>query len=204
MPAAGLPESLADSRVLTIGPLDPEVRNRLGELGAQMVVEETSPPSQPTGPPGSFDFIHCGVLPANGRQLLLLARLWQLAAPSASLLLGSRVLADVHASRYLRAETTPAAGLKWIPGRLALRWIVESAGFEALRWLAEDPDVGERSEPFVYLTALRSDRLPVTLGQNESPSADNGDYFNTVENAGGASSGARRLDDPSHVQRVPG
>lgn len=172
MPMAGLPASLAGSRVLNLGPLSPEDRHRFEGLGADGVIEETSPLGHRPGPPGGFDFIHCGALPVGGRQLLVLSRLWRLAAPSASLLLGSRVLDDVEASRYLGLEATSASGLEWIPGRLALRWMVESSGFDVLHWLAEETAIGDPSGPFAYLAARRSDRTPVFLEQARSPLGD--------------------------------
>jgi hypothetical protein len=202
MPMAGLPASLAGSRVLNLGPLSPEDRHRFKGLGAEEVIEETSLLSQRPGPPGRFDFIHCGALPVSGRQLLVLSRLWRLAAPSASLLLGSRVLDDVQASRYLGVEATPASGLEWIPGRLALRWMVESSGFDVLHWLAEETVISVSSAPFAYLAARRSDRIPVFLEQAGSP--PEGDSSPADEGgANGASPNGGQRDD-TYAQHVPG
>jgi len=190
MPMAGLPASLAGSRVLNLGSPNPEDRDRFECLDAELVVEETSPLGHSPGPPGSFDFIHCAALPVSGRQLLVLSRLWRLAAPSASLLLGSRVLDDVAVSRYLGVEVTSAAVLEWVPGRLALRWMVESSGFDVLHWLAEEAVVSAPSTPFAYLAARRSNRTPACLEQAGSPSE-------------GPSSIGDQRDDP-YAQRVPG
>ena len=165
----GFPASLAGSRVLNLGSLSPEDRDRFEDLGAAEVIEGTSPPDHGPAPPGGFDFIHCGALPVDGGQLLLLSELWRLAAPGASLLLGSRVLDEVDASRYLSVKATPASDLEWIPGRLALRWMVECSGFDLLHWFPEGPDLPQPAEPCAHLIARRSDRMPVFPEQAGSP-----------------------------------
>jgi hypothetical protein len=202
MPLAGLPASLAGSRVLNLGPLSPEDRDRLEGLGAARVSEETSPLGNRPGPAGGFDFIHCGALPVGGRQLLVLSRLWHLAAPSASLLLGSRVLDDVEASRYLGVAATSASGLELIPGRLALRWMVECSGFDVLRWLAAKTVISDPSVPFAYLAARRSERIPVFV---EHAGAASGDDSSPAEEGGtnGASANGGERDE-THAQRVAG
>ena len=202
MPMAGLPASLAGSRVLNLGPLRSEDRHRFEGLGAEGVIEETSPLGHRPDPPGGFDFIHCGALPVDGRQLLVLSRLWRLAAPSASLLLGSRVLDDVEASRYLGVEATSTSGLEWIPGRLTLRWMVESSGFDVLHWLAEETVVSDPSAPFAYLATRRSDRIPVFLEQAGSPSGDDSPQWKRAARTGPPPTGANATTRTPSVSRA--
>jgi hypothetical protein len=201
MPMAALPASLDGRRVLDLGPLDPANRQCFHALDAEEVVEESAPLSHNPGHPGGFDFIHCGALPVNGRQLVILSRLWWLAAPSATLLLGSRVIDDVEASRCLAVEATSAAGLEWIPGRLALRWMVESSGFDVLRWFAEETAIGDLSASFTYLAARRNNRMPVLLEQAGSPPEGDSSPAAQEGSANGSPNGHR---DGTYVERVQG
>jgi hypothetical protein len=201
-PMAGLPASLAGSRVLNLGLLGREDRDRFEGLGAEEIIEETSPLGDRPGPAGGFDFVHCGALPVDGRQLLVLSRLWRLAAPSASLLLGSRVLDDVEASRCLGVTATPASGFEWIPGRLALRWMVECAGFDVLRWLAAETVTGDPAVPLAYLTARRSDRIPVFFEHAGTASGDDSSPAEEGRANGASANGGER--DETYAQRVPG
>jgi len=199
-PSAGLPASLAGTRVLDLGSSGSGDRRRFEDLGAEEVVEGTPPLDRRPGPPRSFGFVHCGALPVDGRQLLLLSRLWHLAAPGASLLLGSRVLDAAEASRYLSVRAGPA-GLEWIPGRLALRWLVESSGFDVLRWLPEEAVGRPSTEPFAYLAARRSERSPALLEQVGAPVDEAASPAGEASTNGGAP-GSSRPDD-AYAQRVP-
>lgn len=94
---------------------------------------------------GSFDLVHChGVLYHEPDPMGLLARLWQMTAPGGTLLLGSMMLADPTLSEYARFVPTTYYGDStwwWVPGRLALRWMIETSGFDV------DGDFGEHPGP---------------------------------------------------------
>jgi tRNA (mo5U34)-methyltransferase len=83
---------------------------------------------------GSFDLVHChGVLYHEVDPLGLLARLHEMTAPGGTLLLGSMMLADpIRADlwRFVPRAYYNDATWWWVPGPLALRSMIESAGFE--------------------------------------------------------------------------
>jgi tRNA (mo5U34)-methyltransferase len=85
---------------------------------------------------GSFDLVHChGVLYHERHPVALLERLRAMLAPEATLFLGSMMLADPEVSEYARFVPGAYFGDPtwwWVPGRLCLRWMLESAGLEVL------------------------------------------------------------------------
>jgi SAM-dependent methyltransferase len=113
---------------------------------------------------GTFDLVHCnGALQRTAAPMNLLGRLWTLMGPGGTLLLGSSVLDRPELSRYARFTEAPGSGPGWLPGRLALRWMVETSGFDAEGWFGEGP--GPQAEPptgSVYLSAVRTERRPAT------------------------------------------
>jgi SAM-dependent methyltransferase len=94
---------------------------------------------------GSFAVVCCeGVLERVLDPMALLLKLRTIVAPNGLLLLGSTLLADPERSEYLRFAPTghtgdPSPG--FMPGRLALRWMVQTAGFEV------QEEFGEREGP---------------------------------------------------------
>ena len=83
---------------------------------------------------GSFDVIHChGAFNREPFPEPLLKRLAARLAPGGLLLLGARVLIDPEQSDYALYD-----GDAWYPGRLALRWMLETEGFSVTRPLALD------------------------------------------------------------------
>lgn len=94
---------------------------------------------------GTFDLIHCnGVLYHEPNPLGMLRSLRSMLAPDGELLLGSMMLADAEMSEYARFVRHDYAGDPtwwWVPGRLALRWMMDSSGFvtEALPMLFGGP-----------------------------------------------------------------
>jgi hypothetical protein len=113
-------------------------------------------------PDGSFDLIVCvATIEADPHPANLLLALWELMPVGATLLLHSRVLTDPAQSAYARFVAAHAAGgeSEWLPGRLALRWTVETNGFDVARWI----DAGSsapRGEDDAFLVATRTARTP--------------------------------------------
>lgn len=83
---------------------------------------------------GTFELVHChGLLHRVLEPTALLRTLRRLAACRGTLLISSMMLADPERSEYLRFVPDRHAGdppLWFIPGRLALRWMVQTAGFD--------------------------------------------------------------------------
>src|SRR6185437_4881397 len=82
---------------------------------------------------GTFDLIHChGVLYHEAHPMLMLQRLRPMLAPDGTMLFGSMMLASVELSEYARFVPGAYYGDPtwwWVPGRLAMRWMLEAAGF---------------------------------------------------------------------------
>lgn len=104
-----------------------------------------------------FDVVLCrDALRASPYPMALLADLWRLAAPAGVLLLEAEIDPAPEHSGYARfVPATSGAG--WIPGRLALRWMVEVCGFDVERWL--DPSDAP-NDTRAYLRAVRGEREP--------------------------------------------
>jgi tRNA (mo5U34)-methyltransferase len=83
---------------------------------------------------GRFRFVHCrGVLHREANPMLLLQKLRTMIAEDGELLFGSMLHASSEQSEYLRFVPDAYAGdpTWWfLPGRLAMRWMLEAAGFE--------------------------------------------------------------------------
>ena len=115
---------------------------------------------------GVYDLVHChGVLYHEPNPMGLLARLWQMAAPGGTLLLGSMQLADPTLSEYARFVPLSYYGDPtwwWVPGRLTLRWLTETAGFDVDDVFGESPGPpGEFETVNGYVRGTRVDRPPV-------------------------------------------
>lgn len=114
---------------------------------------------------GTFDLVHCDrVLEREAHPMNLLGRLSRLTAPGGTLLLGSRTLAASALSEYASFAPSPESGSTagWLPGRLALRWMVESSGFDVQGWLRVSPGRQNGGSPVHrYVRAVRVDRDPL-------------------------------------------
>jgi SAM-dependent methyltransferase len=81
---------------------------------------------------GRFDLVHChGVLYHEVHPMVLLERLRTMLADDGTLLFGSMMLADPELSEC--ARFVPGAYYNdpswwWVPGRLAMRWMLETVG----------------------------------------------------------------------------
>jgi tRNA (mo5U34)-methyltransferase len=85
---------------------------------------------------GTFDLVHChGVLYHEPHPFAMLERLRSMLAPGGTLFLGSMMLAEPELSEYARYIPGAYYGDPtwwWVPGRLCLRWMLETAGLEVL------------------------------------------------------------------------
>jgi tRNA (mo5U34)-methyltransferase len=82
---------------------------------------------------GSFDLVHChGVLYHEAHPMLMLQRLRAMLADGGQMLFGSMMLGSPELSEYARFVPGAYYGDPtwwWVPGRLAMRWMLEAAGF---------------------------------------------------------------------------
>jgi SAM-dependent methyltransferase len=93
---------------------------------------------------GRFDLIHCnGVLYHEPNPLGMLLRLRSMVAEGGEMLFGSMLHGSADQSEYVRFVPDAYAGDKtwwFVPGRLAMRWMLEVCGFEVEELiLAEGP-----------------------------------------------------------------
>ncbi len=112
------------------------------------------------GTHGSFDMVHChGVLYHDLDPLGLLSRLWDMTVPGGTLLFGSMMHADPELAELVRFVPRAYYGDEtwwFVPGRLALRAMIESAGFEVQGTFGEHPGPpGEFPTLNGYVRAIR-------------------------------------------------
>ena len=93
---------------------------------------------------GLFDLVHCnGVLYHEPNPIGMLLRLRSMLADDGEMLFGSMLHASVEQSEYIRFVPDAYAGDRtwwFVPGRLAMRWMLEVTGFEVEELtLAEGP-----------------------------------------------------------------
>jgi tRNA (mo5U34)-methyltransferase len=83
---------------------------------------------------GTFDLVHChGVLYHEVNPVGLLQRLGSMLSENGTLIFGSMMLASPELSEYARFVPNCYYGDPtwwWVPGRLAMRWMLESVGFQ--------------------------------------------------------------------------
>lgn len=103
--------------------------------------------------PGGFDLVHCDdLLHRVPDPMTLLRRLRRMTAPGGTLLLSAMTLVDPERSEYLRflpGRHTDDDPRWFVPGRLALGWMVQAAGFEVQEVF------GEREGPRDYRLHLQ-------------------------------------------------
>jgi tRNA (mo5U34)-methyltransferase len=96
---------------------------------------------------GRFEFIHChGVLYHEPNPLGLLQKLRTMLVDDGELLFGSMLHASSDQSEYIRFVPDAYAGDRtwwFVPGRLAMRWMLEVCGFEVEELLLSEGVRGE-------------------------------------------------------------
>jgi tRNA (mo5U34)-methyltransferase len=82
---------------------------------------------------GTFDVVHCnGLVYHDPHPLLVVQKLRSMLADGGTLYFGSMMLADPALSEHMRFVPGSYFGDPtwwWVPGRLAMRWMLEAAGF---------------------------------------------------------------------------
>jgi tRNA (mo5U34)-methyltransferase len=94
---------------------------------------------------GTFDLVHChGVLYHDMHPVALLQRLRVMLDDAGTLLFGTMMLASAELAEHMRFVPDSYFGDPtwwWVPGRLAMRWMLESVGFivEEMFGISEGP-----------------------------------------------------------------
>lgn len=111
---------------------------------------------------GRFDLVHChGVLYHELHPMAMLQKLRPMLADEATMLFGSMMLADPALSEYARFVPGSYYGDEtwwWVPGRLAMRWMLEAAGFRV------DEEFGVHDGPAGEFPTVNG-YFSVTLGE---------------------------------------
>lgn len=149
---AQLGERVPGARILLAGPVPDAATASLAQLGAAQTKTCADPEQLDTDSEEGFDVVYCdGLLHRVREPLALLRRLRHLTRDGGTLVIGSILISDPERSEYLRFVPDRYAGdPSWwfVPGRLAFRWLVQSAGFEI------EAAFGERNgttEPFAVM-----------------------------------------------------
>lgn len=162
MLAGEVPADLKGSRVLHVGGGDDDPSlAALGDRGADLV--RWRHPDEHQGTDTPFDLVYCSdALQLDPHPSKLLSDVWHAIAPGGVLLLESQIEPELELSRFGRFVVDSEAGTSyWVPGRLTLRWLVETSGFDVDRWLGDPvspPD--QPSRVSAYLRATKTDRMP--------------------------------------------
>jgi hypothetical protein len=148
-------------RSLLVGPIDAD--------GVKLVDAADAVHWDPVGegsrPAGPFGLVLCAeAIQVDPHPANLLLALWEVMPVGGTLLLHSPVLTDPGQSPYARfvAADAGSGDTEWLPGRLALRWTVETNGFDIERWI----DAGSseaRGQDDAYLVATRTERTPALV-----------------------------------------
>jgi len=157
---ARLPDRIDGWQVLSIGAGNAG-KDYLTSLGAAEFVVLDRPVEDAGLETGSFDLAICGSgLETDAHPLATYAWLRRALKTEGTLIAGSEVLPDPARSQYARFVPAGEDGdvSRWLPGRLAFRWMVEVSGFDVAGWLG---DIGDEwaGNP-VYLQAKAADRAP--------------------------------------------
>ncbi|HEY1854809.1 MAG TPA: methyltransferase domain-containing protein [Solirubrobacterales bacterium] len=158
-----VPENLEDRRVLDVGPGGEDPCSRAIRSRSAVTVASWNPSDERPAEEGVFDLVVCrDSLNATAHPANLLSDIWHLTAVDGTLLLECRVMTAVDLSIYARfVEAAVGVGeAEWLPGRLALRWSVETSGFDVDRWIDSPGLEAGSGEASAYLAATRVARPP--------------------------------------------
>jgi hypothetical protein len=158
---ARLPDRLDGWRVLEVGSSEAGQDYLVG-LGARDFVALAEPSEEAGLEEGTFDLVVCGSeLETDLHPLAVYAWLRRAVRQEGLLVAGSDVLSDPARSQYARwiPPQQSDGRSRWLPGRLAFRWLVEVSGFDVLSWLG---DAGEdtANDGRAYLQAEAAARPP--------------------------------------------
>ena len=127
---------------------------------------------------GQFDFVHChGVLYHEPDPLGMLLRLRSMLAPGGEMLFGSMLHAAAESSEYLRFVPDSYAGdpTWWfVPGRLAMRWMLEVCGFSARELILSEGPRGEFRTMNGYFRATPGEIAPELASHAPEAKASDG------------------------------
>jgi tRNA (mo5U34)-methyltransferase len=110
---------------------------------------------------GRFDLVHChGVLYHEVHPMVLLERLRAMLVDDGTLMFGSMMLADPELSecaRFVPGSYYNDPSWWWVPGRLAMRWMLETVGLRVVEEFGLSPGPpGEFATVNGYFRACRS------------------------------------------------
>lgn len=158
--AAELPESLEGWRVLEVG--SGAAEGGLDKRGAEDIVT-VAWPSEDIADPGPYHLAYLAAgLDGELHPLSVGAWLWWHLHTGGTLVLEGTVLSDPELTAFADFIVDPDDSdqrWRWVPGRLALRWMVENSGFDAVVWLGERPGKEPRTTE-VRLQAVKGERGP--------------------------------------------
>jgi tRNA (mo5U34)-methyltransferase len=125
---------------------------------------------------GVFDYVHChGVLYHEPNPLGMLLRLRAMLAADGEMLFGSMLHASAEQSEYIRFVPDAYAGDKtwwFVPGRLAMRWMLEVTGFEVEELTLTEGPRGEFRTLNGYFRARPAAIVPELQDHQAEPNCD--------------------------------
>jgi 2-polyprenyl-3-methyl-5-hydroxy-6-metoxy-1,4-benzoquinol methylase len=117
---------------------------------------------------GLFDLVHCnGVLYHEPNPIGMLLRLRSMLADDGEMLFGSMLHASAEQSEYIRFVPDAYAGDRtwwFVPGRLAMRWMLEVTGFEVRELILSEGPRGEFRTLNCYFHARPATVVPELRG----------------------------------------
>jgi hypothetical protein len=168
-----VPVALKGKRVLLCSPavVADDLEQRLSDRGAA-VVRWDPVVANTVDATGCHLAICVELLQSDPHPSRILGRLWASLVLGGTLLVQSLVIDEPGKSQFARFVSR-AAGTgdsEWLPGRLALRWSLETSGFDVVRWLDSGKATPPSREGSAYLEVARVERYPsLTLATPTDP-----------------------------------
>ncbi len=140
---------------------------------------------------GRFDLIHCnGVLYHEPNPLGMLLRLRSMLAENGEMLFGSMLHGSADQSEFIRFVPDAYAGDKtwwFVPGRLAMRWMLEVTGFAVEELIVAEGPRGEFRTLNAYFRARPAEVVPELRDESERSSVpvrfEPGHYYSPMYDA---------------------